>query len=142
VKISREAVSLFCARLLRSLQQLDRALTIVFVNAREIQSMNRRFRGKNDVTDVLSFSYGSMRIEGIPFLGEIIIAPAVAVRNASRYGIAPEKEIRKLLTHGTLHLLGYDHEMDEGQMNRIQAKLVRRNFFLGAPFIMPQKATR
>jgi probable rRNA maturation factor len=142
VKISGEAVSVFCARLLQSLQRTDDALSIVFVNAREIRSINRRYRGKDGATDVLSFSYGGVRMEEVPFLGEIIIAPEIAVKNARRYGIAPDKEIRKLLTHGTLHLLGYDHERDEGQMNRIQAKLLQRKFFSCSPCIIPRKAAR
>jgi probable rRNA maturation factor len=133
---------MFCTQLLHALEQPYRTFSIVFVDDEEIRSMNSRYRGKNDVTDVLSFCYDGVKIEGIPFLGEIVIAPAVAVRNASRFGIVPEKEIRKLLIHGTLHLLGYDHEVDEGQMNRIQAKLARRKFFCSSPAILRKKAIR
>jgi len=71
-------------------------------------------------------------IERAPFLGDIVISPAVACSQAVRYGISPEKEIRKLLVHGILHLLGYDHETDNGQMNRLQARLVRRRAFVSA----------
>jgi probable rRNA maturation factor len=137
LKICSKAVSIFCSQLLQSLEQSYRALSIVFVADQEILLMNSRYRGKSGITDVLSFSYGGVKIDGIPFLGEIVIAPAVAVRNAKRYGTVPEKEIRKLLIHGTLHLLGYDHEVDKGQMRLIQAKLVRRKFFRSSPAIMP-----
>ncbi len=65
-------------------------------------------------------------MEGMPFLGEIIIAPEVARLHAIRYGISVEREVRRLLVHGTLHLLGYDHETDKGEMNQLQKKLLRR----------------
>jgi probable rRNA maturation factor len=142
LKIDQKAAGLFCVGLLQSLGQPDRALSVVFVDAREIRSMNCRYRGKDYATDVLSFSYGRVKIEGMSFLGEIVIAPAIAVNQAIRYGTTPEKEIRKLLAHGTLHLLGYDHERDEGQMNRMQAKLMRRKFFSSAPLLLQRKISR
>jgi probable rRNA maturation factor len=137
--INRKAVALFCAEVLRSLKIPQAALSVVFVHSREMCLVNRQYRGKEYATDVLSFAYEGVRIEDRPFIGEILIAPEVAVRQAVRYGIAPEKEIRKLLVHGILHLLGYDHETDKGQMNRIQAKLVRRKFFLNAPVLVQSK---
>jgi rRNA maturation RNase YbeY len=75
---------------------------------------------------VLSFSYEGPMMEGRFFLGEIIIAPEVAALQAARYKSCLEKELRKLLAHGILHLLNYDHETDKGQMNRLQAKILRR----------------
>jgi probable rRNA maturation factor len=138
-RINRKAVALFCAEVLRSLRLPHRALSVVFVRSREMCLINRQYRGKDYATDVLSFPYDGERIEDMPFIGEILIAPEVAAHHAVRYRIAPEKEIRKLLVHGILHLLGYDHETDKGQMNRIQAKLVRRKFFLHAPFLVQAK---
>jgi probable rRNA maturation factor len=142
LKIDRKGVGLFCARLLQSLEQTGRALSVAFVGAQEIRSMNRCYRGKDYPTDVLSFSYGRIKMEGRSFLGEIVVAPAIGVNHAIRYGVTPEKEIRKLLAHGTLHLLGYDHERDDGQMNRMQAKLMRRQFFSSSPFFLQEKAAR
>ena len=104
--------------------------------------MNRRYRGKDYATDVLSFSYGSVKVEGMPFLGEVVISPAVASDQAIRYGVAQEKELRRLLVHGTLHLLGYDHETDKGQMMQMQAKLMHRKFFSESPSITQPKANR
>jgi len=140
-KIDRKAVAFFCASLLRSLDMQNRVISVVFLGAREMHSINRQYRGKDYVTDVLSFSYEGVNMEGMSFIGEIVIAPEVAVNQAIRYGVAPEKELRKLLVHGTLHLLGYDHETDGGQMNRMQTKLMRRRFFLNPPPLAKMKAT-
>jgi probable rRNA maturation factor len=95
--------------------------------------MNSRYRGKDYATDVLSFSYEDVKLDGISFLGEIVIAPEVAFNQPGRFGIRPDTELRKLLVHGVLHLLGYDHETDQGQMNHLQTKLLRRKFVLDSP---------
>jgi len=124
---------LFCSKLLQALEMPDRAISVVFLSAREMRSVNEKYRGKDYATDVLSFAYRGVNMEGISFIGEIIIAPDIAVHQAARYGIKPERELRKLLLHGVLHLMGYDHETDRGQMNRIQGKLMRRRFFDAAP---------
>jgi probable rRNA maturation factor len=141
-KIYRESVALFCAALLQSLCHPNQAVSIVFVGARMMRALNSRYRKKDYPTDVLSFSYGDMKIDRIPFLGEIVISPEIAVRQAIRWGVCPEKELRKLLAHGILHLLGYDHETDRGQMNRIQTNLLRRKFFMDAPSIADLKGNR
>jgi probable rRNA maturation factor len=117
-------------------------LSVVFVDSREMRAMNDRYLGRDYATDVLSFSYNGMWIEGRLFLGEIVIAPEVAALQAARYGMRPEKEMRKLLVHGILHLLGYNHETDSGQMNRIQAKLLRRKSLASSPALMKRKETR
>jgi probable rRNA maturation factor len=104
-----------------------------------MKKLNKRYRNNNYATDVLSFSYDEEVVEGAPFLGEIIIAPEIAINQAMRYGVRPELELRKLLVHGTLHLMGCDHETDTGQMNRRQHQLMRRRFFSGAPLLMESK---
>jgi len=91
-----------------------------------MRSLNRNYRGKDYATDVLSFAYGGNEVEGEPFLGEIIIAPAVAAEQAQRFRTGMENEMRRLLVHGILHLLGYDHETDRGEMSRLQAGLMRK----------------
>ena len=97
--------------------------------------MNYRYLRRNYATDVLSFPYPGVVMGGMPFLGEIVIAPEIAVIQAVRHAVPPERELRKLLVHGILHLLGYDHERDRGQMNRLQARLLRRKFFGMAPSV-------
>lgn len=81
-------------------------------------------------------------MDGMPFLGEIIIAPEIAVDQALRYRIGPERELRRLLVHGILHLLGYDHETDEGRMNRLQTRLLRRKSLVDAPPLSDLKVSR
>jgi probable rRNA maturation factor len=134
-KIRRKEVIIFCDALLHSLGHAGAVVSIVFIGARAMRALNRRYRNKDYPTDVLSFSYGAMEMDCAAFLGEVVIAPEIAVRNARRWRTSPEKELRKLLAHGILHLLGYDHEMDRGRMNRIQNRLSRRKFFRHAPLL-------
>lgn len=133
-KIFRHAVSCFCDNVLRELDGSDRPLAVIFVTGTRIRGLNRQYRGRDYATDVLSFVYPDELIDGRPFLGEIVIAPEVAFRQARQGPGGPEREVRKLLLHGVLHLLGYDHETDQGEMIRIQRRMIRRKTFRrGAP---------
>ncbi len=107
-----------------------------------MRSLNRRYLQRDYATDVLSFAYQGAMAGGEPFLGEIIIAPEIAAHQAARHRACPEREIRKLLVHGILHLLGYDHETDDGRMNRFQTKLLRRRFLLKAPALADMRERR
>jgi probable rRNA maturation factor len=138
-RIRGRAVSAFCAEVLCSLEKTGPGLSVVFVNAREMRALNGNYRGRDYATDVLSFCYEDLRVEGRLFLGEIIVAPEVAARQAAQYRISAEKELRKLLVHGILHLLGYDHETDKGKMQRLQAKLLRRKMFSNPPSLLIKK---
>jgi len=141
-KINRESVALFCSALLEALGEQGRTLSIVFLNDVEIRALNSRYRQRDCATDVLSFSYGVSEAEGRSFLGEIVIAPVVAARHAKSSGTSLEKELRTLLVHGVLHLLGYDHETDGGEMNRYQRRLLRRRFFLQPGPILRSEMTK
>jgi probable rRNA maturation factor len=125
-KIHAASVASFCAVVLEAFDLSSPALSIAFVSPREMRAINRQYLEHDYATDVLSFSYDRQVVEGLSLLGEIIIAPEIAALHAVRYGVEPDKEIRKLLVHGILHLLGYDHETDKGQMDRLQTKLLRR----------------
>jgi probable rRNA maturation factor len=99
---------------------------------------NRRGRGAGPRGSKLAVSKVAKRnfaIDGKSgtgeYLGDIAIAPAVARRNARRLGRPMERELRILILHGALHLLGYDHETDNGEMDRIERRL-RRRLGLGA----------
>jgi probable rRNA maturation factor len=95
-------------------------LTIALVSDARIRTLNNTYRGKDRPTDVLSFP-GEGR-----FLGDIAIARGVAGRQARRAGHAVGTELRILALHGLLHLIGYDHERDSGEMKRVEARLRRK----------------
>ena len=127
-KILKQTVLSICSRILRALDQPPCAVTVVFAGARKMRNLNCLHRGRDYPTDVLSFPYPGEREEARDFLGEIVIAPEIAAGNAARWGSTPEVELRRLLIHGILHLLGHDHETDGGEMNRLQRRLMRRRF--------------
>ena len=115
------------------------ALSVAFVSDRLMRELNNRYLERNYATDVLSFSYEGETIEGMPYMGEIVIAPEAAARYAARYRVQPDREIKKLLIHGILHLSGLDHEVDDGRMLRIQVQLMRRSFFKKAFPVLEEK---
>jgi probable rRNA maturation factor len=96
-------------------------LSIAVVSDRRMRALNRQFRGKDQVTDVLSFP-----AETRGFLGDVVIAGGVATRQARAAGHALQTEVRVLALHGLLHLLGYDHEADAGTMARVEARLRKK----------------
>jgi len=93
-------------------------LTIALVSDARIRSLNRRFRGKDLATDVLSFPADEVGV-----LGDVVIAAGVAARQAVEVGHSLQAELRVLALHGLLHLLGYDHEHDDGRMARLERRL-------------------
>ena len=96
-------------------------LCIAVVSDRRMRALNRQFRGKDAVTDVLSFPSDERG-----FLGDVVIAEGVAKRQAKEHGHTLKTEIRTLALHGLLHLLGYDHETDDGRMARAEGRLRRK----------------
>jgi probable rRNA maturation factor len=94
---------------------------VAIVSDARVRSLNRRYRGRDAATDVLSFPAA----EG-PYLGDIVIARGVARRQARAAGHGERDELRVLALHGLLHLLGYDHERDRGGMARLERRLRRR----------------
>ena len=99
-------------------------LSIVIMNDNQIQSYNKQYRDKNAPTDVLSFPVNHM-IDRSWYLGDVLISSEMtasqAIRNRHSFGT----ELRILLLHGILHLLGYDHEKDQGEMERLEKRLRR-----------------
>lgn len=125
VRVSLPPLRSFLARTRRALRAAGRDLTVCLVSDAEMAQMNREFRGNPAPTDVLSFPSNGRRRNG-SYLGDIAIAPAVARRNARRLGRALSQELQILILHGVLHLLGYDHETDGGEMDRLESRLRRR----------------
>lgn len=97
-----------------------------------LRRANRRFRGKNQPTDVLSFPDN----EGL-YLGDVLISAERARQQARRLGHSVDQELQILLLHGVLHLLGYDHERDSGAMARVERSWRRR---LGLPAGLIERA--
>lgn len=101
-------------------------LTVAFVSDKRIKELNKIFRDKNKSTDVLSFSYEQDQydfLETDNFLGDIVISLETAKAQADENKLSFETEIKQLILHGVLHLCGYDHETDAGEMNSIEIKL-------------------
>jgi len=101
-------------------------VSIVLAGDATVRRLNRDFRGKDTTTDVLSFPSGGDHLpDGTRPLGDIVISVAQAARQAKGAGHSLAREVRVLVIHGYLHLLGYDHEVDDGTMMRLQARLAR-----------------
>jgi probable rRNA maturation factor len=101
-------------------------VSMVLATDETLRRLNREFRGKDATTDVLSFASGGEELpDGSRPLGEIVISVPQAARQAEELGHSLARELRVLAIHGYLHLLGYDHEVDDGRMMRLQARLER-----------------
>ena len=97
--------------------------TIAFVSDSQIKELNRRFRGIDKATDVLSFPAGDETSGATTNLGDIAISLERAAIQAKENEMTLEGEIAQLILHGLLHLCGYDHETDKGEMNRLELRL-------------------
>ena len=97
-------------------------LSLSLVGKTRMRSLNRKYRGRDYPTDVLAFPMGSMAEQTDVFLGDVVICLPVAIGQASRFGNSADQEILRLLIHGTLHLLGYDHEQSPREATRMQRK--------------------
>jgi probable rRNA maturation factor len=142
VRVARRPLELFLGRVKKTLKLGEADVSICFVSDTEIARMNEAFRKKKGPTDVLSFPTvhrrTPVRVAQLPkhsrmrkaqaavFLGDIAISPATARRNAKELGRTLASELQILILHGMLHLLGYDHETDRGQMDRVETRLRRR----------------
>jgi probable rRNA maturation factor len=100
-------------------------LTVVFLNNKQMQTYNRKYRKKDYPTDVLSFPVNEA-VDGKRYLGDLLISVPKAASQALEKGHSLSREIRILLLHGILHLLGYDHETDHGQMERLEQRLQKK----------------
>jgi len=116
------------SRLRRVIRRAGRTLgtagevAVVLAGDRLLRRLNREFRGKDKATDVLSFPGEG----GEGGLGDIVISVPTASRNARRRGHGVLRELDVLALHGFLHVLGYDHETDDGEMDRLEQRLRRQ----------------
>jgi probable rRNA maturation factor len=118
--LSEEALAKFVTRARRAVG-LRGAVSVLVTSNWELQGLNHSFRGKNKPTDVLSFP----AMPGLmpDFAGDVAISAEMAARSARRLGHTVAEEIRILTLHAVLHLAGYDHELDGGEMERKEARL-------------------
>jgi rRNA maturation RNase YbeY len=118
----------FAARALKVVPANGAGVTIAFVSDRAMRELNRRWRGKRGTTDVLSFPAGQDEFEQLEgaTLGDVVISVERAGAQAAKHGLSFESEVEQLILHGMLHLCGYDHERDEGEMNALELRLRRR----------------
>jgi probable rRNA maturation factor len=117
-------------------------VNVLVTGSAAVRSLNLRFRRQNKATDVLSFPLTSSTSESrnAPKLaGEIAISADIALQNSFRLGHPAAHEIKILALHGILHLAGFDHERDNGEMARKEAKLRR---VLGLPTALIERVTR
>ena len=145
VRVAQRPLTQFLARVQRELGITEADVTICLVSDAEIARMNQVFRKKRGPTDILSFpaiesgrpvSLARKRAPRISqtrrrppahyFLGDVAISPSTARRNAKKLGRTLPSELRILILHGVLHLLGYDHETDRGEMDRVEERLRRK----------------
>jgi len=128
VSFSAARLRVFLHRLGQTLSLRPGAFTVALVSDARMRALNQRFRGQARSTDVLAFplcKQGWARAYN-GYLGDIVISLETARRQARRFGHGLAKEVCLLILHGVLHLLGYDHETDHGEMNRRERSLRHR----------------
>ena len=131
IRVDRRRVARLASDALAALDRGDESVTVAFVRDAAIRSLNHKFREHDRVTDVLSFPAfaeraDDSRTENDESLGDVVISTDTALRQAREAGHSFEREVSELLIHGVLHLCGYDHEIDSGEMNRLELKLRRK----------------
>ena len=110
-RLSRREIASFARRVLRAARGSIGELSIAFVGDAAMRALNRKFRGRNKTTDVLTFT------------DEIVISLDQARRQAREEKHSLATEVRYLIAHGVLHALGYDHETDDGEMNALELRV-------------------
>jgi len=130
VRVAVAPLDLFLKKAQTAARIPNASVSVCLVSDAEMARMNEEYRRKKGPTDVLSFPASRTRRKSSRgeerFLGDIAIAPETARRYARRNGRALRDELRVLILHGVLHLMGYDHETDQGEMDRIEQRLRRR----------------
>jgi len=125
IKINSKPFKEFAEKAVQKISETDgKLLTIAFVSDRKMRLLNKTFRGKNATTDVLSFPFEAEAFEvDENNLGDIFISLEQAERQAIENNLDFETEIKQLVLHGILHLCGFDHETDAGEMNKMELEL-------------------
>ena len=122
VKVDTEVWTGFAAKALDAIGKSHSSVTVAFVSDKSIRKLNQQFRNTDKPTDVLSFPSGEQDTN----LGDIAISVDTAAQQAKENDLTFENEIAQLILHGLLHLSGYDHETDNGEMNRLELRLRKK----------------
>jgi len=126
-KIDKDRVVELSRAALDRIGRTEAVLTVTFIRDRAMRRLNRDYRGIDGPTDVLSFAYHeeeeAPEYDETNHIGDVVISVETAGRYARELGLSFDREIEFLVIHGALHLAGYDHETDDGQMNRLERRL-------------------
>ncbi|HMF58323.1 MAG TPA: rRNA maturation RNase YbeY [Pyrinomonadaceae bacterium] len=128
VPVDCELWRAFTAKALKVVPAGGAGVTVAFVSDHAMRELNRRWREKEGTTDVLSFPAEQDEFEKLEGtrLGDVVISVQQAMHQAAEHGLEFDEEVSQLILHGILHLCGYDHETDDGEMNRLELRLRRR----------------
>ena len=132
LKLDAKSFEPFLSRLTEFVSEAEGgSFSVAFISDRRMKELNGFFRGKDTSTDVLSFPHETDSFEqqdgdSQNYLGDIVISAEQAQRQARDNKLTLDDEIRQLILHGLLHLCGYDHETDDGEMNKRELELRRQ----------------
>ena len=127
VSVSMPPLRQFHERVRCELGFAPESVTIQLISDTAMARLNKTYRQKQGPTDVLSFpAEGNRPASGAEYVGDIAISPETARRNARRFARTLPVEMRILILHGMIHLAGFDHETDHGEMDRFERRLRKR----------------
>jgi probable rRNA maturation factor len=136
IPLALKSLARFSERVQRELGFPEESVTVCFVSDPAMARMNRKFREKRGPTDVLSFPTRHIRVRqsrrrgetgaADHYVGDVVISPETARRYARQRSHGLSSELRVLILHGMIHLAGYDHETDNGEMMHLERRLRRR----------------
>ncbi|HEY6403813.1 MAG TPA: rRNA maturation RNase YbeY [Blastocatellia bacterium] len=128
-EVDRNRAAALSRAVLDRIGRPEAVLTVTFISDRAMRRLNRDYRGIDKPTDVLSFAYHedeeAVAGDETRHIGDVVISVETAERYARELALSFDREIEHLLIHGALHLAGYDHETDNGEMNKLEGKLRR-----------------
>lgn len=125
VKLETEVYRAFTSTLTKTVPESnDSTFSVAFISDSRMKQLNELFRGKDTTTDVLSFPHEPDEFDPDKNnLGDIVISAEQAQKQAAENGLTLEGEIKQLILHGLLHLCGFDHDADNGEMNARELEL-------------------
>ena len=129
VDLPQDKLQEWISSVLKEVEREGFSLSLLFTDDEKIQELNRDFRGKDMATDVLSFSQMEGEEFGFEnhFLGDIVIAVPYVTKQAQGLGHSVFEEVRYLILHGILHLMGYDHDENEDcEMSRLEKSIYKK----------------